>query len=557
MKSPQLRPYQQELVDRIRGALKQGFKCPLVVASTGAGKTVMFSYITHHASERGTPVILAAHRKEIIRQISLSLAKFAVEHDVIAPQPLRRQIMAAQFLAFGRSYIKVGARVMVGSVQTMVTRLDTIDANLAHNGNRAPIIIMDEGHHVVEDTQWGKVMDRYHTERGGVGLVFTASPERLDGRGLGKGHGGYADTLLEAPPMTWLMSNGFLSPYRALTAPQQIDLDGVHTRMGDYVGSELAERVDKPSITGDAIAHWRQHANGLRAVAFCVSVEHAKHVAAEFTAAGIPAAHIDGTSEDTERDRNIQDFAAGRLMVLTNVNIISEGFDLASIAQTDVTIDCLIDLAPTQSLVNYMQRVGRALRPGPGKVAVLLDHAGNMLRHGLPDDEREWTLEGRKKRKKAANDNEPDVHVKTCTKCYAIHRPAPECPSCGHIYPVAERRLEQQDGQLVELQAQQIEQMRRQRRAMQGQAQTVDELMGTLGMGRARAQKIVAAREAKAELVGSIMDGIEAVRAASGEGPFKAFGVALGDIRKMKPKDLKALQARVAERLQQINQVAA
>lgn len=550
-----LRPYQQQLADDVRGAYRMGYRCPLVVASTGAGKTVLFSYITHGASSRGNPVLIAAHRKEIIRQISLSLARFGVEHQVIAPSQTVRQIMVAHFKAFGRSYVNAGSTTMVGSVQTVVTRFEQIDRTLARckPGARL-VIVMDEGHHVVSETQWGHVMDRYHLKldtlglpvTDGRGLIVTASPERLDGRGLGAGHGGYADTMIEAPPMSWLIDNGFLSPYRVFTAPQQIDLSGVQVRMGDYVASEVQERVDKPSVTGDAIEHWRRHANDMRAVVFCVSISHSKHVADEFNRAGIPAAHIDGGIDDSERDQAISDFADGRVKILTQVNLVSEGFDLGSIAQKDVTIDCIIDLAPTESLVNAMQRWGRALRPAPGKVAVILDHAGNVLRHGMPDDVREWSLEGRKKtRKRVANDNDtPDVAITTCPKCFAIHRPAPECPSCGHVYPPKERKVEQHDGELVELQAAQLEAMRRQKRAMQGQAQTVEQLVAQ-GIGRFRAMKIVEAREQKQQLVAKIMDGIEAHRSSTGQGPYQAFGVTLGDIRRMKPKELRELADRI------------
>ena len=547
---PTLRPYQQTLADDVRTAYKMGYKCPLVVASTGAGKTILFSYITYNAARRGNAVVVAAHRKEIIRQISMSLAKFGVVHEIIGPPKLRRVIIAAQFRAFGKSFVQNGALVMVGSVQTLVSRFALIDAILAHNNRAAPLIIMDEGHHVVENTQWGAVMQRYHVEAKGQALVVTASPERLDGKGLGKDHGGFADTMIEAPSMQWLIENGFLSPYRALTAPQQIDVEGVAIKRGDYVTSELAERVDKPSITGDAIQHWREHANGLRAVAFCVGIEHARHVAQEFTAAGIPAAYIDGEMEDDERDRVIIDFAHGRVQVLTNVNIVSEGFDLASIAQMDVTIDCLIDLAPTQSLVNYMQRVGRALRPATGKVAVLLDHAGNIMRHGLPDDDRAWSLEGRKKKPKraAANDDEPEVAVQVCTQCRTYHRPAPVCPHCGHVYPVKERRIEQHDGQLVELDAEEVDRMRRQKRAMQAQAKTVDQLVAG-GMGRLRAMKVVQAREKTDVLRNAVIDGVQAAQAKSGLTTHAEFGVTMTQIGRMKPKELSALLERVKQPL--------
>jgi superfamily II DNA or RNA helicase len=524
--SPSLRPYQGQLADDVRIAYRQGFKCPLVVASTGSGKTVLFSYITHGAALRGNPVLIAAHRKEIIRQISLSLARFGVAHQVIAAPAAVRAIKVAHFKAFGRSFVSSSATTMVGSVQTIVTRLDTVRAVIANAQGRKPLVVMDEGHHVVQDTQWGRVMDTLLDELQALGLIVTASPERLDGRGLGKGQGGYADTMIEAPSMSWLIEHGFLSPYRVFTAPQQIDLTGVHTRMGDYVASEVQERVDKPSVTGDTIQHYRKHANGMRAVVFCVSVEHSKHVAAEFEAAGIPAAHIDGGLDDGARDQAIVDFADGRILVLCNVGLVSEGFDLASIAQKDVTIDCLIDLAPTQSLVNAMQRWGRALRPAPGKVAVILDHAGNVLRHGLPDDDRQWSLEGRKKSKRrAANDNEPQVPISTCPKCFTIHRPAPTCPTCGHEYPVRDRTVEHKDGDLVELSEEQLAAIRRQKMLLQGKAQTVGDLVAQ-GISFGRAQKIVAAREDKARLRAE-------VRERHPDMPIK-------QLLAMKPKDLRA-----------------
>jgi hypothetical protein len=170
-----------------------------------------------------------------------------------------------------------------------------------------------------------------------------------------------------------------------------------------------------------------------------------------------------------------------------------------------------------------------------------------VLRHGLPDDDREWSLEGRKKTKrKAANDNDaPDVPITTCGKCFTIHRPAPACPTCGHVYPVKERKVDQADGELVELGADQLEALRRQKRAMQGQAQTVEQLVAQ-GISRPRAVKILQAREAKAALVGEIMEALQAHRERTGMGPFQSFGVTLGDIKRMKPKELHALRERIS-----------
>lgn len=545
-----LRPYQQDVVNEVRKSFAEGYKCPLLVAATGAGKTVMFSYIAKNAAEKNNAIIIAAHRKEIIRQISLSLARFALPHSVIAAPALVRQIKVAQFKAFGKSFVDPTSSTMVGSVQTIVGRFADIDVSIAQLSKRISkpaktIVIQDEGHHVVENTAWGRVMDRYGPAVGNVSLIVTASPQRLDGRGLGKGHGGYADTIIEAPPMSWLIENGFLSPYRIFTAQHQIDVSSVKTRMGDYATSDLQEVVDKPQITGDAITHWRKHANGLKTAIFCVSVEHSKHVAAEFNANGIPAAHIDGGTDDAERDKAIIDFANGKILVITNVNILSEGFDLASIAQQDVTIDCVVDLAPTQSLVNALQRWGRALRPAVGKTAVLLDHAGNVMRHGLPDEDRSWTLEGvKRKKRKAEDEDEEDVKVKCCPDCFSIHEPQPVCPNCGHVYEIKARKIEHIEGELKEIQQEQIEKMRRDRMLQQGKAQTVDELVQQ-GMSAGRAAKIIEARLAKQALQEEIFDKLSEIQVKTGFGPYQTCGLTRADILRLKPKQLKELNATI------------
>ena len=171
---------------------------------------------------------------------------------------------------------------------------------------------------------------------------------------------------------------------------------------------------------------------------------------------------------------------------------------------------------------------------------------GAVLTHGLPDEEREWSLEGIRKGKRAPKEKPdgPDVKLQTCPKCYTIHLPAPHCPTCGHVYPAQARRIEQAEGELVELGQQQLDAIKRQRRIMQGQAQTVEQLVSQ-GMSRFRASKIIDAREAKAQLVGDVMDLLAAHRARTGQGPYQAFGVTMHDIKRMKPKDLKEFGERL------------
>lgn len=524
-----LRPYQAAAVAAVRAAYAAGRRAPLLVLPTGGGKTTIFSYVTASAAEKGRCVYLIAHRAELVKQIAMTLARFGTRHRIVAPGPIVRQCQVEQFKAFGRTFVDQQARVFVASVQTLVKRLDDYPA--------PDLIVIDEAHHLTLESTWGRVVSAFPAARL---LPVTATPCRLDGKGLGVGAGGFADEMVMGPTMRELIEAGFLSRYRIFAPPNALDLSGVRTRMGDYAKEQLATAVDKPSITGDAVQHYKRLADGKRAVAFCVSVGHAQHVAAEFAAAGVPAEFLDGTLDAVERDRIIKRFEAGETLVLSSCDIISEGFDLPA-------IEAAILLRPTQSLSLYIQQVGRALRTYPGKVeALILDHVGAVVTHGLPDEEREWSLDGVKPKKRSEShaQDTPDVSICTCPKCFTIHRPEPACPTCGHVYPKRERRVAQTDGQLVELGAEQLEKLRRQRRMMQGRAQTVEELVAQ-GINRFRAQKIVEAREAKAALIGDIMDAIEAHRLATGQGPFQAFGVTLGDIRRMKPKELRALRERL------------
>jgi superfamily II DNA or RNA helicase len=524
-----LRPYQSAAVEGVRQAYAAGRRAPLLVLPTGGGKTTIFSYVTTSAASKSRCVYLIAHRAELVKQIAMTLARFGTRHRIIAPGPIVRQCQVEQFKAFGRTFVDPQARVFVASVQTLVKRLEDYPA--------PDLIVIDEAHHLTMDSTWGRVVSAYPDAKL---LLVTATPCRLDGKGLGLGAGGFADELVMGPTMRELIDAGFLSPYRIFAPPNALDLSGVRTRMGDYAKDQLATAIDKPDITGDAVQHYQRLAAGKRAVAFCVSVAHAQHVAAEFAGAGVRAEFLDGTLDALERDRIIKRFEAGETLVLTSCDIISEGFDLPA-------IEVAILLRPTQSLSLYIQQVGRALRTFPGKrEAIILDHVGAVATHGLPDEDREWSLDGVKPNKRAANDNDaPDVKITTCTKCFTIHLPAPECPTCGHVYPVRERKLEVADGELQELTADAMEALRRQKRAMQGQAQSIEQLVAQ-GISRPRAVKILQAREAKAALVGDIMDAIEAHRQATGLGVYQAWGVTLGDIRRLKPKELHALRDRIS-----------
>jgi hypothetical protein len=239
-------------------------------------------------------------------------------------------------------------------------------------------------HHCTLNSTWGKILGHFKDV---LRIGVTATPRRLSGEPLGD----LFDSLIIATPMRQLIQQGVLSDYR-MYAPTQVVIKDVKTRAGDYAKDQLAGFMDRPSITGDAVTAYRQFASGRRAVAFCVSVAHATHTADAFRAAGFAAAEIDGECAKLDRRRIIQDFRDGRIQVLTSCDLVSEGFDLPA-------IEVGIFLRPTQSLTIWLQQLGRCLRSMPGKQhAYLLDHASNAQRHGLPDEVREWSLDGKEHR---------------------------------------------------------------------------------------------------------------------------------------------------------------
>jgi superfamily II DNA or RNA helicase len=261
---------------------------------------------------------------------------------------------------------------------------------------------------------------------------------------------------------------GFLVRPVVYAPPTAVDLSGVRRRGGDYDQRELATRMDKPKITGDAVNHYAKHCPGKPAIAFCASVEHAQHVAAQFRAAGYSARSLDGSMLDTDRRQAIDDLGNGRLQVLTSCDIVSEGTDIP-------VVEAAILLRPTQSLGLYLQQVGRALRPAPGKDrALILDHVGNCLRHGLPDDQREWTLDGLPKQHRSKSDDEPDVTVKQCEQCFAVFKPSLVCPACGHVHAVKVREIQQVEGELSEVDPTVL---RAQQRREVGSARTLEDLI--------------------------------------------------------------------------------
>jgi DNA repair protein RadD len=459
-----LRPHQEQWIADLRTALRTN-QAVMAQAPTGFGKTVCSAFMAQATVAKGNGLIFIVHRQELIDQTSKTFRLAGVDHG---------------FVASKRPFDPT-AKVKVASVGTLVNRLDKITV--------PELVVVDEAHHATAET-WNKVVQ--WARGGGARVVgLTATPWRLDGKGFVT-----FDAMIQGPTTSWLIENKFLSDYRAF-APSTPDMSGVGKSMGDFERRGMEMVMDTPKLVGDAVRHYQKYARGMKALVFCVSIKHSANMAAQFRASGVSALHLDGTTQTDERRRAVQAYADGHIDVLCNVDLFGEGFDLSSLAGKDVPIECVIMCRPTMSLSVYLQQCGRGLRWKEAP-AILLDHAGNMEKHGLPDGEREWSLSPRKKKKKG--DGGGDEAMKQCPICFFCHTPEPACPNCYHVYETARRSIDEEEGDLAEIS---VIQARALRKSEEKNARTIEALT-ELGRERGyRHPQAWAAHKLSARLVAS------------------------------------------------------
>jgi len=400
-----LRKYQDKGVKEISAEFNNTRKI-CYVAPCGAGKTLVMAYMVQTVTNRSKRTIFLVRRRELITQASRTLTEYGIPHGINGD---------------------TNDLIQVASIQTVARRLDKL--------KKPDLVILDECHHATAST-WKKCLE-YWQDAYVVGL--TATPARLNGQGLGDVFEG----MVMGPTAQELIQQGHLTPYKYYAPPQVADFEGVKITMGDFDGQEIEVRVNKPKVIGDTISHYTKLASGKQAIVYCASVAHSQNTAAAFCGAGINAKHIDGTTPASERDKAIEDFRQGRITVLCNMDLIGEGFDVPTMEV----------VRPTQSLTLFIQQSMRGMRPDKNnyfKTAIILDHVGNVFRHGLPDAPREWSLEGVSKSKKAEGGT---VGVRQCLGCYLCHSPAPVCPYCGYEYNLTPRQLAQEAGELKEYDA--------------------------------------------------------------------------------------------------------
>ena len=358
-----LRPYQVTDIERLRGEYATGKRAVIYQLATGGGKTVVFSKVISSAVEKGNKVAVVCHRRELINQASDKLTWCGVAHGI-------------QAAGLDRDH---DAPVQVCSIQSIINRLDSLP--------QFDFIVLDECHHAVAATWAAFLLSQKKAKILGV----SATPARLDGKGLGSHCGGFFQSIVCGPSPATLTQAGYLAPVVVYDG-HKIDTAGLKKVAGDYaMGAEMTKRA--LVVTGDAVKEYRAKALGKPAVAFCVTIEHAEAVAQAFRDDGLRAACVHGGTPKDIRDATLARLGAhgcapSAIDVVTACDLISEGLDIPSIG-------CAILLRPTASLGMARQQIGRGMRPkADGSPLIVLDHAGNVDRHGDIDEVIEWTLDG-------------------------------------------------------------------------------------------------------------------------------------------------------------------
>lgn len=427
----ELRPYQLDLFQKTQAAFMQGHRRPVVVAPCGAGKSYLFAEMVRKT--RGEALVLT-HRQELKEQHERLFRNLGIEN------------------------------VRVAMILTEANRLGEYPT---------PALIVADEAHLSRSNSWMKVIQHYDTWTVGM----TATPVRLDGKPLGD----VFDTMVEGVDVRWLIDHQNLAPYEYY-APTAIETDGLRTVAGDYVVSDLEKLMNERAIYGDVIKTYRRFAPRERAIAYCVSVSHARLVSEAFDSAGIRAEAISAGTLPRRRQEIMEAFRRGDITVLCNVGIISEGVSIDEVT-------CCMLLRPTESVALGIQQMMRCMRYLPGKTAKIIDFVGNYTRIGLPDDERMWSL-GEPLKRKPRTDGNGDFYIRSCPECYMTFKTAPICPFCGTEYPLHPREIKaREEIELKRITAEEmarVEAEKKKARMEQGRAQTFEELVA---IGKAKGYK--------------------------------------------------------------------
>lgn len=401
-----LRPYQVTAVENtLDYALEHPTGRLLLVCPPGGGKTLITATVLRlMAIENKFSGLVLAHRREMVDH--------HYEHLLQCDIPAE---MLGIIMGLDRRR-NASASIQVASVDTLNRR----------NKPPAHVVVSDEAHR--DASQGRRKLRALYPNAFRLGV--TATPHRLDGKGLREDY----DEMITVSSISELIADGYLAAPKAFTVPTELlpDLKGVKILAGEYEADTLDKAVNHRMLVGGVVEHWLRIARNRRTVVFAASIEHSKHIVARFIEAGVVAAHLDQHVSNTERAAILARLEAGTLKIVSCVNILAEGWDCPP-------VKCVVQARPTKSLNLHIQQTGRGMRPWNGIVPLILDHAGNIMEHGLPQMDRDWSLDGEVKRK--GNGRGP---VKVCDHCMALVPAGVHvCPECSEPFPIASRVLEE------------------------------------------------------------------------------------------------------------------
>ena len=423
----QLWDFQDVVIADARDAIRAGHRSLLIVASTGAGKTVIGADIIRSADEMQKQAMFMAHRRELIRQTANKLLDFGVEHGIIMADDTKDRWRGVQ----------------VASIDTLRARYMNDKKRNQPDLPKVAILMVDEAHRSMSPTY--QKLIKHYKKQGTIIIGLTATPIRGDGKGLGSLY----DTMIEAPPMSDLIEMGFLVPPRYY-APTVPDLTGVHIRKGDYVEGELQKVMDRREPVGDIVENWLRICPERKTIVFAAGVKHSIHIAERFRKAGVAAEHVDGTTPTEDRDAILDRLRSGETQLVSNCMVLTEGFDCPS-------LDAAILARPTKNLGLYIQMGGRILRVDPDNPAkvdgLIIDHSGNLYEHGFLEDDHGWQLTeddactSAAERQKKLDEKKPI----TCSECAHVYTGQLVCPKCGHTPVMRGKDPEHRAADLMEI----------------------------------------------------------------------------------------------------------
>ena len=374
----------------MKASMLKGNRAIIVQSPPRSGKTVCMAHIAKEATAKGNRVLFFCHRQEINDQVVKTFESAGVDMGL----------------------------VMIGSVQSLARKLSSLPV--------PDLILVDEAHHIKANS-YKKILGNFPSA---YKLYFTGTPVRTNGEGFEE----LADDLILGKPVKWLQANGNIAPFRYY-GPTLIDSSKLKKKAGEFTAKSIDEGLKK-AVYGDVIAHYEKLAKGLQAIVYAHTVEAGGQVAKEFQKAGYRAAVLHGKTPKQERSQSMADFRAGKLEVMVNVELFTEGIDLPG-------VDCCIMLRPTQSLSLFLQFAMRPLNPREGKTAILIDHVGNSAIHGLPNADREWRIDGMKAIQRTYN-TDGELVIKTCDSCFGCYESKEHkaCPYCGEVPELTAREMD-------------------------------------------------------------------------------------------------------------------